>query len=190
LFVFLGICVLSLSFGSMFYGGRVIFALVRNPIQTSSTNEELSLAEKERRKLAQKRALPLTRLVITCAIFLLAITLTTFIASFSGALYSPNTYWIVFWIISFCEITVFSLVIHTLSPIWQEHRKQSQAAAQVRGGSATGLTSSPLGGKDRAGSFNTNMGGGSSTRGGGGGGGGFGTSNAGDMIISTVAGDN
>lgn len=80
--------------------------------------------EKRRVRAAQKRAKPLTRLVVISATLLFVATCLSAAASFSPVLNSPDTYIVIFLPLAVIEITIYALVIQVMSPIWQERRRR------------------------------------------------------------------
>jgi len=108
------------------------------PMQSSSpkaSSPRLSIAKfnskidsddnDERRKAreAQRRAKPLTRLVLVSATLLFCATIDAAIATFTDVLEAPQTYIIPFAILCGIEITIYSLVLYTMSPLWQKWRR-------------------------------------------------------------------
>jgi len=92
--------------------------------KTSQISTSDDMEEKRKIAVAQKRAKPLTRLVFISALLLFVATIISAVATFTTILYSPNTYIVIFSMIAFCEITIYALVIQTMSPIWQVRRKR------------------------------------------------------------------
>jgi hypothetical protein len=90
--------------------------------------------EKKRYRAAAKRARPLTRLVIASALLLFCATVLSISATFTTILLSPDTYIITFALLAAIEITMYALIIQTMSPIWQARRRRfsrSESATQL-----------------------------------------------------------
>jgi hypothetical protein len=62
--------------------------------------------------------------VVVSATLLFGATVLAVVGTFSFVLSQPNTYIIIFFLLSAIEIAVYALVLHAMSPIWQERRRR------------------------------------------------------------------
>ena len=99
------------------------FSFARPSLKSPDLKHEDS-DEKRAARAAQKRIKPLTRLIIVSAALLFLATCLSAMASFTTILNSPRTYIAIFMPLASVEITIYGLIIHTMSPIWQERRRR------------------------------------------------------------------
>ena len=78
------------------------------------------------------KALPLTRMVIVCAIALLLLCITTFIISATPALYFPNTFIVAVKTLMFLESLLISFVVLTLSPFFVDRRRRKRREEELK----------------------------------------------------------
>ena len=112
-------------------------------------NAPESAAEKERRRIAMRRAVPLTRLVIIAGVVLLVSSLVIFAAGLSTILLSPKTYWIPILIATMTQIPLIWTFVNVLSPIWQERRAKAWAKTESASGGGGPSATSPTAGSKR-----------------------------------------
>jgi hypothetical protein len=95
----------------------------------SSGSQKLDDQETRAQKQALKRAAPMTRLVVVSAFCLLCVTGVSIGASLTPALSVPITNYAVFMIVMFFEISIYGLVLYTVSPIFQERRRRRRRSS-------------------------------------------------------------
>jgi len=96
---------------------------------TGGSSQKLDDMEAKAQRQAMKRAAPMTRLLLVTAVCLFCEVCVAMVAALSWVMSVPITNFIIFMLDAFFEIVIYSLVLYTISPIWQEQRRRRRRSS-------------------------------------------------------------